>query len=193
MASLRKFSAHLLRTRICHPMLLDRCDSYKYKSVTPVKYLTNSVQGNQQSYTFNMSKRIKSILQKQRPPRPVKKAQGAKRMGEPTIFSKIVDKSIPADIIYEDELCMAFRDISPQAPVHFLVIPKSPILGISDAVIQDKELLGHLLLIAKQVAEQENLSNGYRLVINEGPDGAQSVHHLHIHVMGGRQMNWPPG
>ncbi|XP_062596766.1 uncharacterized HIT-like protein Synpcc7942_1390 [Saccostrea cucullata] len=123
----------------------------------------------------------------------VKKAQGSKRTGEPTIFSKIVDKSIPADIIYEDELCLAFQDVSPQAPVHFLVIPKSPIPGISDVHIQDKELLGHLLLTAKKVAEQENLSNGYRLVINDGPDGAQSVHHLHIHVMGGRQMNWPPG
>ncbi|XP_061195085.1 uncharacterized HIT-like protein Synpcc7942_1390 [Saccostrea echinata] len=123
----------------------------------------------------------------------VKKAQGAKTTREPTIFSKIVDKSIPADIIYEDELCLAFRDVSPQAPVHFLVIPKSPIPGISDADVQDKELLGHLLLTAKQVSEQQNLSNGYRLVINEGPDGAQSVHHLHIHVMGGRQMNWPPG
>ncbi|XP_061192417.1 uncharacterized HIT-like protein Synpcc7942_1390 [Saccostrea echinata] len=191
MASLRKFSAHLLRTRICHQMLLDRCGSYKFRSVTPVKYLTNSVQGNQQCYTLNMSKNYttsRPLLSDE-----VKKAQGAKRMGEPTIFSKIVDKSIPADIIYEDELCMAFRDVSPQAPVHFLVIPKSPIPGISDADVQEKELLGHLLLTAKQVAEQENLSNGYRLVINDGPDGAQSVHHLHIHVMGGRQMTWPPG
>ncbi|XP_061195082.1 uncharacterized HIT-like protein Synpcc7942_1390 [Saccostrea echinata] len=191
MASLKKISGHLLGTRICHPMLLDRCDSYKFKSVTPVKYLTNSVQGNQQCYTLNMSKNYttsRPLLSDE-----VKKAQGAKRTREPTIFSKIVDKSIPADIIYEDELCLAFQDVSPQAPVHFLVIPKSPIPGISDVVVQNKELLGHLLLTAKQVAEQENLSNGYRLVINDGPDGAQSVHHLHIHVMGGRQMTWPPG
>nr|XP_022289685.1 uncharacterized protein LOC111101472 [Crassostrea virginica] len=123
----------------------------------------------------------------------VEKAKTAKKTGEPTIFSKIVDKTIPADIIYEDEQCLAFRDVTPQAPVHFLVIPKSPIPGISDAEDTDKELLGHLLLTAKKVAEKENLSNGYRLVINNGPDGSQSVYHLHIHVMGGRQMEWPPG
>ncbi|XP_048769194.1 uncharacterized HIT-like protein Synpcc7942_1390 [Ostrea edulis] len=123
----------------------------------------------------------------------MERAQGARKTGEPTIFSKIVDKSIPADIMYEDDLCLAFRDVSPQAPVHFLVIPKFPIPGISDAELKDKELLGHLLLIAKQVADKENLTNGYRLVINNGPDGCQSVYHLHIHVMGGRQMDWPPG
>nr|XP_034333167.1 uncharacterized HIT-like protein Synpcc7942_1390 [Crassostrea gigas] len=123
----------------------------------------------------------------------VEKAKGAKKTAEPTIFSKIVDKSIPADIIYEDEQCLAFRDVSPQAPVHFLVIPKSPIPGLSDAQDTDLQLLGHLLLTAKRVAEREDLSNGYRLVINNGPDGAQSVYHLHIHILGGRQMSWPPG
>ncbi|CAL1299666.1 unnamed protein product [Larinioides sclopetarius] len=90
-------------------------------------------------------------------------------------------------------LCMAFRDISAQAPKHFLVIPRKLIPSLSDASSGDTELLGHLLQVAKQVAAQEKLENGYRLVINNGPDGAQSVYHLHIHVLGGRQMLWPPG
>ncbi|KAM9858425.1 putative HIT-like protein [Aulostomus maculatus] len=111
----------------------------------------------------------------------------------PTIFSKVIDKSIPADIIYEDEKCLAFRDISPQAPVHFLVIPRIPIPRISEAKDDDVELLGHLLVVAKNVAKQESLTEGYRVVINDGKHGAQSVYHLHIHVLGGRQMTWPPG
>uniref|UniRef100_A0A3B4GI04 Uncharacterized HIT-like protein Synpcc7942_1390 n=1 Tax=Pundamilia nyererei TaxID=303518 RepID=A0A3B4GI04_9CICH len=111
----------------------------------------------------------------------------------PTIFSKVIDKSIPADIIYEDEKCLAFRDISPQAPVHFLVIPRIPIPRISEAKDDDAELLGHLLVVAKNVAKQESLTEGYRVVINDGKHGAQSVYHLHIHVLGGRQMKWPPG
>ncbi|XP_068422459.1 histidine triad nucleotide-binding protein 2, mitochondrial [Clinocottus analis] len=111
----------------------------------------------------------------------------------PTIFSKVIDKSISADIIYEDEKCLAFRDISPQAPVHFLVIPRVPIPRISEARDDDAELLGHLLVVAKTVAKQESLDEGYRVVINDGKHGAQSVYHLHIHVLGGRQMAWPPG
>uniref|UniRef100_A0A8C2WH93 Histidine triad nucleotide binding protein 2 n=1 Tax=Cyclopterus lumpus TaxID=8103 RepID=A0A8C2WH93_CYCLU len=109
----------------------------------------------------------------------------------PTIFSKVIDKSIPADIIYEDEKCLAFRDISPQAPVHFLVIPRVPIPRISEA--RDDDLLGHLLVVAKNVAKQESLDEGYRVVINDGKHGSQSVYHLHVHVLGGRQMAWPPG
>ncbi|XP_052088464.1 uncharacterized HIT-like protein Synpcc7942_1390 [Mytilus californianus] len=123
----------------------------------------------------------------------VKKAQAATKSREPTIFSKILDKSIPADILYEDTECIAFRDVSPQAPVHFLVIPRKPLTGIDDATDTDEKLLGHLLLVAKKVAEQEKLDNGYRIVINNGPDGSQSVYHLHLHIMGGRQMEWPPG
>ncbi|XP_003975269.2 histidine triad nucleotide-binding protein 2, mitochondrial isoform X2 [Takifugu rubripes] len=111
----------------------------------------------------------------------------------PTIFSKVIDKSIPADIIYEDEKCLAFRDISPQAPVHFLVIPRVPIPRISEAKEDDAELLGHLLIVAKKVAAQESLNEGYRVVINDGKHGAQSVYHLHVHVLGGRQLTWPPG
>ncbi len=110
-----------------------------------------------------------------------------------TIFSKIIRKEIPADIIYEDNLAIAFRDINPQAPVHILVIPKQPIAKLSDAESKDHALMGHLLLTAKRVAEQEGLTNGYRLVINTGPDGGQTVYHLHLHILGGRQMHWPPG
>ncbi|KAK7107065.1 uncharacterized HIT-like protein Synpcc7942_1390 [Littorina saxatilis] len=124
----------------------------------------------------------------------VSKAKAAsKSAGQPTIFSKILDKSIPADIIYEDSQCIAFRDVTPQAPVHFLVIPRKPIPGISDVTQEDEELLGHLLFVASQVAKDEKLEKGYRVVINNGPDGSQSVYHLHVHVMGGRQMTWPPG
>ncbi|XP_067850022.1 uncharacterized HIT-like protein Synpcc7942_1390 isoform X1 [Heptranchias perlo] len=111
----------------------------------------------------------------------------------PTLFSKIIDKSIPADILYEDDQCLSFRDINPQGPVHFLVIPKIPIPRISDTTDDDKELLGHLLIVAKNLAKKEGLTDGFRLVINDGKNGAQSVYHLHIHVIGGRQMTWPPG
>jgi histidine triad (HIT) family protein len=110
-----------------------------------------------------------------------------------TIFSKIIRKEIPADIVYEDNLAIAFRDVNPQAPVHILVIPKQPIARLSDAESQDHALMGHLLLTAKRVAEQVGLTNGYRIVINTGPDGGQTVYHLHLHILGGRQMHWPPG
>jgi histidine triad (HIT) family protein len=110
-----------------------------------------------------------------------------------TIFSKIIRKEIPADIVYEDNLAIAFKDITPQAPVHILVIPKQPIAQLADAESQDHALMGHLLLTAKRVAEQAGLTNGYRVVINTGSDGGQTVHHLHLHILGGRQMSWPPG
>jgi histidine triad (HIT) family protein len=110
-----------------------------------------------------------------------------------TIFSKIIRKEIPADIIYEDNLAIAFHDVNPQAPVHILVIPKQPIAKLSDAESQDHALMGHLLLTVKRVAEQVGLTNGYRVVINTGDDGGQTVYHLHLHILGGRQMAWPPG
>jgi histidine triad (HIT) family protein len=110
-----------------------------------------------------------------------------------TIFSKIIRREIPADIVYEDDLALAFKDVNPQAPVHILVIPKKPIPRLADAESQDDALLGHLLLTVKRVAEQAGLTNGYRLVINTGPDGGQTVYHLHLHILGGRQMTWPPG
>ncbi len=109
-----------------------------------------------------------------------------------TIFSKIIKREIPADIIYEDDLAIAFRDVNPQAPVHFLVIPKKPIVKLSEATSEDQSLLGHLLLVASKVAVQESLTS-FRLVTNNGAEAGQSVFHLHIHVLGDRSFSWPPG
>ena len=111
----------------------------------------------------------------------------------PTIFSKIIDRTIPADIVYEDEMCLAFRDVNPQAPTHVLVIPKKPLAKLADATSQDHALLGHLLLTVKRVADQLGLADGYRVVINNGENGGQTVYHLHLHLLGGRSMAWPPG
>ena len=110
-----------------------------------------------------------------------------------TIFSKIIRKEIAANIVYEDDRSLAFTDIQPQAPVHILIIPKQIIESIATAQPTDEALLGHLLLVAKQVAIQENLVNGYRIVINTGADGGQTVYHLHLHLLGDRSMTWPPG
>ncbi|MEL6579103.1 MAG: histidine triad nucleotide-binding protein [Cyanobacteria bacterium J06621_12] len=110
-----------------------------------------------------------------------------------TIFGKIIRREIPADIVYEDEATLAFRDVSPQAPTHILVIPKKPIPRLSEAAQEDMALMGHLLMTVKKVADQENLSNGYRVVINNGADGGQTVDHLHLHILGDRSMAWPPG
>ncbi len=110
-----------------------------------------------------------------------------------TIFKRIIDKEIPADVVYEDDRCLAFRDVNPQAPVHVLVIPKKEIPSLAQAVDEDAPLLGHLLSTARSLATQLGLANGYRVVINCGPDGGQSVDHLHLHVLGGRPLAWPPG
>lgn len=111
-----------------------------------------------------------------------------------TLFEKIVARQIPAQIVYEDDLVLAFRDISPQAPTHVLIVPKKPLARIAEAKDEDKELLGHLLLKAAEVAEKVGLKDaGYRLVINNGRNGGESVPHLHCHILGGRQMSWPPG
>ena len=114
-------------------------------------------------------------------------------MSSDTILGKIIRREIPADIIYEDELCLAFRDVNPQAPVHILIIPKKDIPQLSAATIEDQNLLGHLLLTAKQIADQVGLNKGYRLVINNGEDGGQTVYHLHCHLLGDRALGWPPG
>ncbi|MEB3209740.1 MAG: histidine triad nucleotide-binding protein [Leptolyngbyaceae bacterium] len=114
-------------------------------------------------------------------------------MSEDTLFGKIIRREIPADIVYEDDLALAFRDISPQAPVHVLLIPKKPIPKLADAEPDDQALLGHLLLTAKKVADQLGLDKGYRVVINTGDDGGQTVYHLHLHLLGGRALQWPPG
>jgi len=111
-----------------------------------------------------------------------------------TIFTKIISGEIPADIVYEDEQVIAFRDINPQAPVHILVIPRKPIVSVAHAEPGDAALLGHLLVTAAAVARQEGLEpGGYRLVTNIGEHGGQSVYHLHVHLLGGRPLSWPPG
>ncbi len=111
-----------------------------------------------------------------------------------TIFEKIIAREIPAQIVYEDDFVLAFHDITPQAPTHILIVPKQPIPRIAEAAPADHQLLGHLLLKAAAVAEKVGLkSGGYRLVINNGPDGGESVPHLHCHILGGRKLQWPPG
>jgi len=115
-------------------------------------------------------------------------------MAEPTLFTRIIAGEIPAEFLYQDELCVVIRDIKPQAPVHVLVIPRKPLSGIQVAQKEDRELLGHLFLVARQIARDEGIADtGYRLVINAGEGGGQEVAHLHIHLLGGRQMLWPPG
>jgi len=110
-----------------------------------------------------------------------------------TLFEKIINREIPADIVYEDELSLAFKDINPQAPTHILIIPKKPIEKLSDASIEDQALLGHLMLVAGKIAEQLNLDNTFRIIINNGAGAGQSVFHLHLHLMSGRSLSWPPG
>ena len=111
-----------------------------------------------------------------------------------SLFQKIIDKEIPADIVYEDDRCLAFRDIQPQAPVHVLIIPKKAITSLAAAADEDAALLGHILLKARDIAAELGLSeDGYRLLTNVGKNGGQSVFHLHFHLLGGRPMEWPPG
>jgi histidine triad (HIT) family protein len=109
------------------------------------------------------------------------------------IFQRIIDREIPADIVYEDDTCLAFRDISPQAPLHVLVVPKRSIASLEGVADGDAALMGHLLLVVRNLARQFQLDGGYRVVANCGPDGGQTVDHLHLHLLGGRQMKWPPG
>lgn len=110
-----------------------------------------------------------------------------------TIFAKIIRREIPADIVYEDDQCLAFRDVNPQAPVHILVIPKQPIARLIDAGDGDEALLGHLLLTANKVAADQGVGDAFRVAINNGAGVGQSVFHLHLHVLGGRSFTWPPG
>jgi histidine triad (HIT) family protein len=111
-----------------------------------------------------------------------------------TLFEKIAAREIPADIVYEDEMVIAFRDINPAAPTHVLIVPKKPLPRIAEASPQDQAMLGHLLLKAAELADKLGLKqSGFRLVINNGPDAGESVPHLHLHILGGRHMRWPPG
>ncbi|OHE83219.1 MAG: histidine triad nucleotide-binding protein [Verrucomicrobia bacterium RIFCSPLOWO2_12_FULL_64_8] len=110
-----------------------------------------------------------------------------------TIFQRIIDREVPAKIEHEDEHCIVIHDIQPQAPVHLLVIPKKAIARVTAAEPADQAVLGHLLLAAQAVARKLNLARGFRLVINSGPDALESVPHLHIHLLAGRRMDWPPG
>ncbi len=114
-------------------------------------------------------------------------------MSEKSLFSKIIDREIPAEIEYEDERCIAFRDIDPKAPTHVLVVPRKPIPRIAEAQAEDAELLGHLLLIAARTAKKLGLDEGFRVVVNNGPHGGEAVPHLHVHLLGGRKLAWPPG
>ena len=111
-----------------------------------------------------------------------------------TIFTQIINREIPADIVYEDETCLAFRDINPQAPVHVLLIPKKQIVSMATLETEDQAVLGHLMMKASEIASDLGLGeNGYRLVVNTNEDAGQSVFHLHIHILGGRKLTWPPG
>lgn len=111
-----------------------------------------------------------------------------------TLFEKIRDREIPAEIVHEDDVCLCFRDIAPQAPVHLLVVPCKPIPRVAEATAEDQATLGHLLLTAADVARKQGFAeDGFRLVINNGPHGGEAVPHLHVHVLAGRQLEWPPG
>ena len=110
-----------------------------------------------------------------------------------TIFQKIIDREIPAQLEHEDDLCVALHDIDPQAPVHLLIVPKKPIARLSASTTDDEPILGHLLHVAAQLSRKLHLAAGFRIVINNGPHACESVPHLHVHVLAGRQMTWPPG
>ncbi len=114
-------------------------------------------------------------------------------MAEKTIFKRIIDREIPADIVYEDERCLAFHDVSPQAPTHVLIIPKKEIPSVAEIADADAELLGHIWTVIPKLAAELNLEAGYRVVVNNGPAAGQAVDHLHFHLLGGRDLTWPPG
>lgn len=114
-------------------------------------------------------------------------------MSEPSIFTRIINGEIPSDIVYEDDLVVAFRDIEPQAPHHYLIVPREPLKDVSAITPETEHIAGRLIRVAGDIARKEGVENGFRLVINEGKDGGQLVMHIHVHLMGGREMGWPPG
>lgn len=113
--------------------------------------------------------------------------------GQETLFTKIITREIPAEIVYEDEYCIAFRDINPQAPLHVLLVPKQVIAKLSESTSSEKDILGHLMVIAPKIAAQEGFADTFRMVINNGAEAGQSVFHLHLHILAGREFKWPPG
>ena len=115
-------------------------------------------------------------------------------MSQPTKYKRIIERTIPPNVVYEDEQCLAFHDVTPQAPVHILVIPKKEIASIDELSAEDEQLVGHLFLVIQQIAREQGLAeNGYRVICNCGEGGGQTVFHLHYHLMGGRNLKWPPG
>jgi histidine triad (HIT) family protein len=110
-----------------------------------------------------------------------------------TLFTKIINRQIPAEIVYEDDQCVAFNDVNPQAPVHILLVPRKPVDMLSNATIEDQALLGHMLLAAGKIARQLKIDGAFRLVINNGKEGGQAVFHVHMHILAGRKFRWPPG
>ncbi|MCC6933795.1 MAG: histidine triad nucleotide-binding protein [Deltaproteobacteria bacterium] len=114
-------------------------------------------------------------------------------MSEETIFHKIMNKEIPAVIVFEDDLCVAFKDVNPVAPTHVLIVPRATIGSLNQAVPDHEKLLGHLLMVARDIAASQNFGDGYRVVINTGADAGQTVFQLHVHLIGGRKFHWPPG
>ena len=114
-------------------------------------------------------------------------------MTEPTLFEKIINREIPADFVYEDDVCVVLRDVNPQAPIHVLIVPRKPLDRVGNAMKDDQEILGHLLLVAGNVAQQLGCREAFRLVINNGAEAGQSVFHLHVHLLAGRAFGWPPG
>lgn len=158
--------------------------SFGRKSLLTAAVVTSSIPLSQFLTRRNMSSGSDEVA----------KAQTAKDDGEPTVFDKILSKEWDSTKVYEDDLCYAFKDISPQAPTHVVLIPKKRdgLTQLSNAREDQKDILGHLMFVASQVGKQE-CPNGFRIVINDGKDGAQSVYHLHLHILGGRQMSWPPG
>ena len=114
-------------------------------------------------------------------------------MTEKTIFKKIIDGEIPANMVHEDELCLAFHDVSPQAPVHVLIIPRKEIASVDEIADEDQATIGHMWCVIRDLAKKLDLGDGYRVVVNCGSDGGQTVNHLHYHLLGGRSLTWPPG
>jgi histidine triad (HIT) family protein len=110
-----------------------------------------------------------------------------------TIFGRMISREIPADIVYEDELCLAFRDINPQAPTHVLLVPKKEIVKLSDATPEDAALLGHMMVTVGKIARDLGIEDAFRVVVNNGAEAGQSVFHLHLHILSGRPFRWPPG